>query len=110
MEEGWESHVSPLMMGVGMGDIDGMGDMPPCGGSNHEIGGEIMSHHQALRSGHAEMVGDLHHDMDREMGTEMGHGMRDHHGNGMGAQHHDYFGQEVSVTVSFEKMNKKINY
>ncbi|KAK9882297.1 hypothetical protein WA026_020407 [Henosepilachna vigintioctopunctata] len=100
MDEGWESHVSPLMMGVGMGDMEGLGDMPACGGGGHEIGSDMMSqHHQTMRSGHVELNGDMHHEMEREIGAEMGAGMREQNRGCMVSHHNDYFGQEVSLTL-----------
>lgn len=98
MEEGWESHVSPLMMGVGMGEMDVMGEMPSCGGGNLEIGADLMhQQHHGMRSGHGDLNGEMHHDIARGMGSDMTQGIREHLVRGMNPQH-DYFGQEVSQT------------
>ncbi|XP_044760214.1 homeobox protein araucan isoform X2 [Coccinella septempunctata] len=95
MEEGWESHVSPLMMGVGMGDMEGLGELAPCGGGGHEIAGEMIpQHHHGLRGPHGDINGEMHHDIDRGMGSDMAHGIREHLARGMNAPH-DYFGQEL---------------
>lgn len=55
MEDGWESHVSPLMMGVGMGEMEGLGEM--------------QAHHQEMSiHEHQEMARTQHHPA---MGQEM---------------------------------------
>lgn len=73
MEDGWESHVSPLMMGVGM-------DM-----------GEMQQQHPGEMDMHQEMgshqgMGRLHHqELEQEMEMRGGH-----HHDGLGGEYYSH--------------------
>lgn len=78
MEDGWGSHVSPLMMGVGIAE---------------------MHHHQALGEMHQTHTGQdigLHQDHPQEMNRDLGHEIQDSIENDMGqemsSQHQEAMG------------------
>ncbi|CAG9821578.1 unnamed protein product [Phaedon cochleariae] len=74
MEDGWDSHVSPLMIGVGMGEMHAPHHHP----------------HDAVAMGpHGEMAQDLHADLDQEIGH---HDLRGHHQEVGGAG--DYYSHQ----------------
>lgn len=129
MDDTWESSVSPLMLGVGMGDLRGIGDMQASSSSTsscpgrQEIGRNSMAHqHQNMPQQHHQQ--DLQqqqqggnpatlqqrrqdmHDLEQDIGRELGGGaeMHQHHqqqllhpdvggGGGMGV--HDYYANQV---------------
>lgn len=77
MEDGWETHVSPLMMGVGMGDMQGIAEMQPQG---QDIPGELNmpQHHQELSGAagphtvqHPDLNADIHQDIEQDLRHEM---------------------------------------
>ncbi|KRT86661.1 hypothetical protein AMK59_2905 [Oryctes borbonicus] len=106
MDDTWESNVSPLMLGVGMGDLRGMRDMQAsssatssCLGGQQDIGRNSMGHHSNMPQHHQ----DLQHqqqqggnpnvathqqrqdlqDLEQDIGRELGGGGADMH-----QQHH----------------------
>jgi hypothetical protein len=97
MEDGWESHVSPLVMGVGMGDLQGMGEMQAPGQEMPVEMNMPHQHHQELAS-HPELNPAIHQDIEQDLGREMGRNdMRSHH-EGLGG-HDDYFSHQVGETA-----------
>ncbi|XP_074032635.1 homeobox protein caupolican isoform X1 [Leptinotarsa decemlineata] len=70
MEEGWESHVSPLMMGVGMGEMQSMGDMHCRDDMN------LSQHHQEMGQ-----------DIEQDLGQH-------HHHDGLGGPAGDYYSHQ----------------
>lgn len=89
MEDGWESHVSPLMMGVGMGDMQGLGELQAAGHGQDMASADLNmppQHHDL----HAELNPDMHQDIERDLGRhDMHH--QDHNIGG----HADYFSHQV---------------
>lgn len=100
MEDGWESHVSPLVMGVGMGDMQGMGEMQTaCSGHGQEMPAEMNmphNHHQELAS-HPDLNPAIHQEIEQDLGREMGRNDMRSHQDGLGG-HDDYFSHQVGPT------------
>lgn len=69
MEDNWETHVSPLMMGVGMGEMQSMGEMQQPQHQQH--------HHQdmAQSSHHLDMSQGIHQDIEQDL---VHHDLREH--------------------------------
>ncbi|KAH0819963.1 hypothetical protein GEV33_002828 [Tenebrio molitor] len=98
MEDGWESHVSPLVMGVGMGDLQGMGEMQAPGQEMPVEMNMPHQHHQELAS-HPELNPAIHQDIEQDLGREMGRNdMRSHH-EGLGG-HDDYFSHQELAQIN----------
>lgn len=79
MDDTWESNVSPLMMGVGIGDIRGMGDMQPsCSGQDmpQDINPQNMTnhHHQEIRQQN-DISQDLNTDM-QDLDQDLSHNIQ----------------------------------
>lgn len=93
MEDGWESHVSPLVMGVGMG----MGEMQGHG-QEMPVDLNMPQQHQQELGSHPEIGAAIHQEIEQEMGREMGRNdMRSHHDT-MGG-HEDYFSHQVGTNI-----------
>lgn len=95
MEDGWESHVSPLMMGVGMGDMQGIAEMQPQG---QDIPGELnmpQHHHQELH--HSAPHPDLNADMHPDIEQDLRHEMRSHQDSMGTSGAGDYFSHHHQV-------------
>lgn len=75
MDDNWETHVSPLMMGVGMGEIQSMGEMQQNNGQDISL---QHHHHQDMgqSSHHLDLAQGMHQDIEHEM---IRHDMRGHH-------------------------------
>ncbi|KAJ3660443.1 hypothetical protein Zmor_004892 [Zophobas morio] len=85
MEDAWESHVSPLVMGVGMGEMQAMGEM------QQEMN---MPHQQDLAATqHPELI---HQEIEQDLGREMGRNDMRTHQEGLGG-HEEYFSHQVGV-------------
>ncbi|KAG5881262.1 hypothetical protein JTB14_004236 [Gonioctena quinquepunctata] len=81
MEDGWESHVSPLLMGVGMGEMQSMGEMQAHGQDISDEMNLSQQHHQEI-AGHP----DMGHDIEREM--------RHHHHDGLAGVSGGYYSHQ----------------
>ncbi|GJQ85183.1 hypothetical protein Trydic_g9121 [Trypoxylus dichotomus] len=107
MEDTWESNVSPLMLGVGMGDLRGMRDMQASSSSTssclggQDIGRNSMGHHPNMSQHHQDLQqqggnpGIAAHqqrqslqDLEQDIGRELGGGGAD--------MHHQHHQQEQS--------------
>lgn len=98
MDDTWESNVSPLMMGVGMSDIRGMGDMQPsCSGQDmpQDINPQnITNHHQHSN----DMNQDLSSDM-QDLDQDLSHNIHHHQPT---LNHNNYYNShQVSLIIDF---------
>lgn len=101
MEDSWESHVSPLMMGVGMGEIQSMGEMQQHNGQEINLQ-QHTQHHQDLgqSSHHLDMNHQgIHQDIEQDMGRELvHHDIGVHHGDPGLDEAQDYYAHQVGET------------
>ncbi|XP_072394048.1 homeobox protein caupolican isoform X1 [Diabrotica undecimpunctata] len=98
MEDGWESHVSPLMMGVGMGEMQNMGEMQTHG---QDMSGDMSMQHHHEMSAHTDISQDLHQDLEQEIH----HDLRNHHGDSMAGSSGDYYSHQDGV---YSYQNKEL--
>lgn len=91
MDDTWESNVSPLMMGVGMGDMRGMGDIQQPSCSGQDLSGDINHQHQDLQAHPADISQDMSSDM-QDLDRDLGHNMH-HHQTSL--NHNYYNSQQV---------------
>ncbi|KAG5881261.1 hypothetical protein JTB14_004236 [Gonioctena quinquepunctata] len=94
MEDGWESHVSPLLMGVGMGEMQSMGEMQAHGQDISDEMNLSQQHHQEI-AGHP----DMGHDIEREM--------RHHHHDGLAGVSGGYYSHQSSFMT--EELCQRLN-
>lgn len=99
MEDTWESNVSPLMMGVGMNDMRGLGDIQPsCSGQDMP---QDMNH-QNMPQHHP----DINRDIDQDMGRELNHEIP-HHQDSLGQG--DYFNSQVRYLTLISVIQQNIH-
>lgn len=99
MDDNWETHVSPLMMGVGMGEMQSMGEMQQNNGQDISLQ-QQQHHHQEMgqSSHHLDLSQGIHQDID-EMGREIvHHDIRAHHGDQGLDDVQDYYSHQVGVS------------
>ncbi|KAJ8953122.1 hypothetical protein NQ314_007397 [Rhamnusium bicolor] len=96
MEDGWESHVSPLMMGVGMGEMQSMGEMQA---HEQDIPGELnMPQHRQNLASHPDLNPDIHQDIEQDLGRDLGHhDMRSHHQDNLVGSAVNYYSHQVGI-------------
>lgn len=96
MEDTWESNVSPLMMGVGMGDLRGMGELQPsCSGQdmNRDMNHQNMPQHQPHPSDMSQDMTANMQDLDQDLGRDLNHDMHHHQGS---MNHNEYYTNQAS--------------
>lgn len=99
MDDNWETHVSPLMMGVGMGEMQNMGEMQQHNGQDISL---QQQHHHHLDLGqsshHLDLSQGMQHDIEQDMGRELiRHNFRRHHRDQVIDETQDYYSQRVSL-------------
>lgn len=96
MEDTWESNVSPLMMGVGMGDMRGLSELQPsCSRQDiiRDISHQNMPQHEPHPVDISQDMNSDMQDLDRDLGRELNHGIH----NQQDVLHsNDYFSNHVS--------------
>lgn len=99
MDDNWETHVSPLMMGVGMGEMQSMGEMQQHNG--HDIGLQQQHHHHqdlVQSSHHLDLSQGIHQDIEQDMGRDMiRHDIRVLHGDQGLDDSQDYYSHQVGA-------------
>lgn len=106
MEDGWESHVSPLVMGVGMSNIQGITETQAscsCSGHSQDMPVEFNIPHQREElPPHPELHSNMHlmhPDIGQELSSEMGSdSMRAHSEESVRARR-DYLSHQVGSMV-----------
>lgn len=102
MEESWDSHVAPLMIGVGCGDLQGTT------GSNQDMGHNLQDvhQHQHQQHQHQQHQHQQHQDMHREMHPGPGHGHGDMSHDMSQDMHNDFFASPNQVSCHHEQFYK----
>lgn len=103
MDDNWETHVSPLMMGVGMGEMQSMGEMQQHNGQDISLQQQQQQHHYHQDMGHSSHHLDLsqgiHQDIEQDMGRELiRHDMRGRHVDQGLDDTQDYYSHQVSAS------------
>lgn len=108
MDDNWESHVSPLMIGVGMGEMQRMGEMQQHNGQeiNLQQQQQHHQHHQDMGqpSHHLDLSQGIHQDIEQDMGRELvHHDLGAHHGEQGLDEAQEYYAHQVGTTLQEEK-------
>lgn len=102
MDDNWETHVSPLMMGVGMGEMQSMGEMQQHNGQDISLQQQQHHHHHHQEMGqsshHLDLTQGIHQDIEHDIGRELiRHDMRGHHVEQGLDETQDYYSHQVGV-------------
>lgn len=109
MEDTWESS---MMLGVGMNDMRGMGELQPsCSGQTmpRDLNHQSMQHHQELPPNPdvtQDMNTDIHQGLNQDLGRDLNQDLRHHHQDTI--NQNDYFSNQVGLLLFND--NKKTKY